>query len=70
MDLSNKKDEETAAANTADLHRNQLDGLYKVNEAAYDDQADDYESDIEQFTTEIAGVNQIVGVIQQLVDAC
>merc|ERR1712216_710814 len=70
VDLSNKKDEETAAANTADLHRNQLDGLYKVKEAAYDDQADDYESDIEQFTTEIAGVNQIVGVIQQLVEAC
>merc|ERR1712205_211362 len=70
VDLSNKKDEETAAANTADLHRNQLDGLYQVKEAAYDDQADDYESDIEQFTTEIAGVNQIVGVIQQLVEAC
>ena len=70
VNLSNTADEEEAAANTADLARQQLSGINKVKEAAYVDQADTYESDISQYTTEIAGVSQIVTVIQTLVDSC
>ena len=70
VNLSNTADEEEAAANTADLARQQLSGVNKVKESAYVDQADSYDSDIAQYTEEITGVNQIVSVIQTLVDSC
>jgi hypothetical protein len=68
--LSNTKDDEESKANMATLTRNDLAGKYTVSEGAYNDQADTYESDHAQFTEEIAGVNQIVAVIQTLVDSC
>jgi len=68
--LSNTADKEKSNANTADLEREQLAGVYKVKQTAYADQADDYDEDMAQFSAEIAGVTQIVAVIQTLVDAC
>jgi uncharacterized protein (UPF0147 family) len=68
--LSNTADKEKSNANTADLEREQLAGVYKVKQTAYADQADDYDDDMAQFSAEIAGVTQIVAVIQTLVDAC
>ena len=70
VNLSNEADKETAAANAADLVREQLAGVNSVKEAAYNDQADNYEDDMAQYAEEIEGVNQIVDVIQQLVDSC
>ena len=70
VELSNTADEEKSNANTADLARQNLAGIYQVKQNSYADQADTYEEDISQFTTEITGVNQIVSVIQTLVDSC
>jgi len=68
--LSDTSDRENSNANTADLDRERLAGVYKVKENAYSDQADDYADDMAQFEAEITGVAQIVAVIQSLVDAC
>ena len=70
VELSNTADSERSSANTADLARQNLAGIYRVKENAYEDQAESYYEDIAQFSEEITGVTQIVAVIQTLLDAC
>jgi len=70
VELSNTADSERSSANTADLARQNLAGIYRVKENAYEDQAESYDEDMAQFSEEITGVTQIVAVIQTLLDAC
>jgi hypothetical protein len=70
VELSNTADSERSSANTADLARQSLAGIYRVKENAYEDQAESYDEDMAQFSEEITGVTQIVAVIQTLLDAC
>jgi len=70
VELSNTADAEGSTANTADLKRQSLAGIYTVKNNAFQDQVAHYHQDVSQFTTEIEGVGSIVKVIQTLVDSC